>query len=168
MLEVVDSNLESRGYIRAYFGSYVRSKFDNEKFIDSATLSATFPHVYITLKSPNYPVQGYNCNQFIPGETPETKLKFLKKANEYFKRRGIRYVLAFSPVNQDECKDGYQYFPAYKKLIEEFTGIEVIDLGSTIQDPKYYYEAVHLNAEGAKILSAQMGEALKKQFFEPR
>ena len=66
------------------------------------------------------------------------------------------------PVNPDDCKDCYEDFNKYKKLIEEDTNIRVINLTDLLMDSEYFYDYLHPNREGAKIISAEIAKQLNQ------
>jgi hypothetical protein len=152
---------KSRSIIRSYIHSNVlRPIFDNETFNKSARVSVYFPHLYTTNQHPNYPVYEYDCSRFKYSDIPNTQLSFLSNVRDYFKIKGIEYFIVLMPVNPDECKECYQDFKEYTKMIEEVTNIRVIDITDLILDTKYFYDAMHANKDGAKIISSQIAKQL--------
>lgn len=151
---------ESRAYYRSYFHNLIRPFFDNEHFDDALRASEYFPHIYTKNRHPNYPEYKVGCDEYASKEKPLSQIAFLKKVKQYFDAKGIPYVLVFMPVNPDACKDSYTDFEMYQKTIEAETGIKVINLSKLILDPQFFYDAVHPNKEGAKLVSAALAKAL--------
>lgn len=151
----------SRSYFKSYLNNMLRPFFDNEQFDETVRLSKYFPHIYTQDKHPNYPVYEYNCKEYIRLESPTSQLNFLSDVNRYYNDRNVKYIIVFMPVNPDECKDCYQDFKEYARLIEEKTDIKVINLSDYILDTKYFYDAMHANIDGAKLLSSEIGVQLR-------
>lgn len=152
---------ESRSVIKSYIHSNILVPlFDNEVSDRYARHSIYFPHSFVTKQHPDYPVYKYDCTIYKNTERPISQLSFLKTVRNYFKIKGIGYVIVFMPVNPDECNECYQNFKVYKDLIEETTNIHVIDLTDLILDTKYFYDAQHANKDGAKIISSEIARKL--------
>ena len=151
---------EARSYIRSYIFTFLQAFFDNEPKDLSRSRSLYFPHIYESDKSPDYPVQEYNCGKFKPTETPAKKFAFLKKVSAYFSKKNIQYIVVFMPVNTDECKDAHKYAAKYSEQLKQKTGIAVIDLTGFLPSPEYYYDAFHMNKKGAEIVSAEVAKQL--------
>jgi hypothetical protein len=156
--------LTSNSYFKAYIHFLIRPLLDNEKFDEHLRMNSYFPHIFTEARHPDYPVYNYNCEIYCAKEKPVTPLSFLKKVKNYFDSRGIEYILVLMPVNPDECKDCYQDFSKYTKMIEEETGIHVINLTEIIPEEKYWYEAFHANKNGARIVSNQLAKLLKTYY----
>lgn len=154
--------IKSRSIIRSYLHSNIlRPILDNETFDRSARGSIYFPHSYTINQHPNYPVYKYDCSRFKSTAIPKAQLSFLITVRNYFEIKGIDYIIVLMPVNPDECNECYDDFKEYKKMIEEFTSIRVIDITDLILDTNYFYDATHVNKEGAKIISSQIAKQLK-------
>jgi len=153
---------ESRSYFKSYFHNLIRPIFDNEHFDDALRSSEYFPHIYTKNRHPNYPEYKVGCDEYSSKQKPVSQLAFLKKVKQFFDGKGITYTLVLMPVNPDACKDAYPDFVLYEKEIEAATGIHVINLSNLILDPRYFYDAVHPNKEGAKIVSNALASELLK------
>lgn len=148
--------IDSRTYYKSYVHNLIRPFFDNEQFDKSVRTSLSFPHIYTIDRHPNYPVYACNCEEYFFYEHPSSQLRFLADVKEFFDNKGIKYILMFMPVNPDECHDCYEDFKTYKRMIEDETGIETIDLSGLIKDANLFYDAYHPNKAGAKIISSEI------------
>jgi hypothetical protein len=152
---------DSRSIIRSIIHTDILVPLlDKETSDRSARKSKYFPHSFTSQRHPDYPVYKYDCNGLKSTGMPVSQLSFLTRVRDYFKSKGIGYILVLMPVNPDECKECYDDFKEYKKMIEEATNIRVIDLTDLIMDTGYFYDAVHVNKEGAKIISSQIAKQL--------
>jgi hypothetical protein len=165
--EIFDSNkfinyLKSRSVVRSYIHSNIlRPLLDNEIFDQDAKYSHYFPHVHVAKQHPDYPFYPYSCEEYRSIEEPEAQLSFLKDVKIFFDSLGIEYTIVLMPVNPDQCRECYEDFRKYKKIIEESTNIKVINLTDFILDSQYYYDAMHPNLEGAEIVSSEIARFLK-------
>jgi len=152
--------LNSLSYSRSYIHSMIRPLFDNETFDESVRLSKYFPHIYTTNQHPDYPVYKCDCNKFKMKNRPETQLAFLKRVNYFLEKKGIVYIIVFMPVNPDECSDSYNDFLEYGRMIEQETGVKVLNISKLILDRRFFYDATHVNKEGAKIISLEISRQM--------
>lgn len=155
----LESYFESREYFRNYITSTIRPIFDNEVYNEEAVLDTHFPHIYTSEKSPNYPVQKTGCDKYDGDKRPTPQLDFLKKTGEYFKKMDVEYVLVLMPINPDDCKEHTRESLELAQMITKETGIKVINL-TDLLNTQHFYDAVHANREGAKIISAQIAKSL--------
>lgn len=169
--EIFDSNrfinyLKSRSVVRSYIHSNIlRPLLDDEIFDMEAKYSHYFPHVHTANQHPDYPFYPYSCDGYKSKEKPESQLLFLKDVKTFFESKGIEYLIVLMPVNPDQCKECYEDFRQYKKTIEKFTNIKVINLTDIILESQYFYDAMHPNVEGAKIVSLEIARFLEGMGF---
>jgi len=155
--------LKSRSVVRSYIHSNIlRPLLDDEIFDKDAKYSQYFPHVHPAKQHPDYPFYPYSCDKYKSKEKPEAQLSFLADVKEFFESEGIEYTIVLMPVNPDQCKDCYEDFKYYEKIIEEFTDIRVVNLSDFILESQYFYDAMHPNLEGAKIISSEIARFLTK------
>lgn len=153
-------------YFKSYLHAIIRPLFDDEEFDNSVMSSLYFPHIYTTMKHPNYPTYRCSCEDYVFKNFPELQIEFLRRINHYFKGRGVMYILVFLPINPDECSGHYQDFDESSKMIEKETGIQVINLSDYLLDNKYFYDAYHPNKDGAKVLSLELSNRLKSYLLQ--
>lgn len=163
---------EARSIIKTYIhANIMRPLLDNESFDRTARHSIYFPHSYTTDKHPNYPVYDYDCSNFRSTDSPKCQLSFLIKVRDFFKEKGIEYVIVLMPVNPDECKECYEDFKYYEEIIEETTKIEVINISDLLLNSGFFYDATHANKEGAKMISLEIAKQIgymKENRMPPR
>jgi len=153
---------KARSIIRTYIHSNImRPLLDNETFDKTARRSIYFPHTYTTKKHPDYPVYNYDCSNFKSTESPIAQLSFLISVRDFFRAKGMEYIIVLMPVNPDECKDCYEDFRKYEEVIKETTTLNVINISDLLLDPEYFYDATHANKEGAIIISSEIAKQLK-------
>jgi hypothetical protein len=169
--EIFDGNkfinyLKSRSVIRSYLHSNIlRPLLDNEIFDQEAKYSHYFPHVHTALQHRDYPFYPSGCENYKSKEKPESQLSFLIDARRYFESKGIEYFIVLMPVNSDECEECYEDFIKYENMIEQLTNIRVINLTDLLMKSRYFYDAMHPNLEGAKIVSSEIAGFLKTTDF---
>lgn len=153
------NHYKSRSVIKSYIHSNILVPLlDNEASDKYAKHSRYFPNPCTIKHHPDYPVYKYDCSNCKSREKPISQLSFLTTVHDYFKVKGIVYIIVLMPVNPDECKECYADFKEYKRVIENTTNISVIDITDLIQDTSYYYDAIHVNKDGAKIISSQIAK----------
>ncbi len=158
--------LKSRSIIRCYIHSNIlRPVLDNETSDRVARGSIYFPHSFTSNRHPNYPVYEFDCSHFKRSSFPSTQISFLIKVHDFFKTKGIDYVIVLMPVNPDECNECYRDFKEYKRMIQDLTDIRVIDITELLLDTNCFYDAIHANKEGARIISSQIGNELLMMGF---
>jgi hypothetical protein len=63
------------------------------------------------------------------------------------------------PINPDDCEEHTRESLELAQMITKETGIKVINL-TDLLNSQHFYDAVHANREGAKIISAQIAKSL--------
>lgn len=161
-----ESYFESREYFKNYITSTIRPLFDNEVYNESAVLDTRFPHIYTSDRSPNYPVQKTGCDKYVGDKKPIPQLNFLKKTKQYFEKMDVEYILVMMPINPDDCSHHARESEKLASIIRRETGIKVVNL-TTLLEAKYFYDAVHANKAGAKIISNEIAERISKEHILP-
>jgi hypothetical protein len=157
----VENYFKSRTYYTSYFNTFIRKLLDNEKFNEESFNSVYFPNPTITDKHPNYPFFKYDCKKYTSIDKPVSQIAFFRNSKRYFDSIEVDYVLLFLPVNSDECKESYKEFNVIAENINRLTNIRIINLSGLIKNNIFFYDGLHCNKEGAKIISKEISNKLK-------
>lgn len=83
--------------------------------------------------------------------------EFLQKAEEYLEQRGIKYILLITPNHVDD-----KAYADYAQDIDAaFADFETMN-NFLILEPEGFYDLLHPNKKGAKVLSACIADYLKR------
>lgn len=144
----------SRATTRNYLHSILRPFLDNEEYNDKF-LDPYFPHIYTKLKHPDYPNFVFNCGDYNISRIPFNKIHFLTKVNNYFKGKGIKYVLILMPINKALCPTNTMNYSNIVNSLNNIERLKVLDLTSLLSEDEFY-DHIHANSKGALHLSNEI------------
>lgn len=106
---------------------------------------------------PNSPIEVPDWRQAEPQVVPDHSVADLTMMTEELQDRDIDLVFVLMPAAT--------FDPSFLAAVKESAddqGLDVIDATSAISTTAYFYDGVHLNAEGAHLLGSFLGRSLSK------
>lgn len=162
-------NFDARTFIKAGFGNYIRSLFDDDAPSEDKLKSLKFPYLYPEDRSRNTYERDVAIlnkkNALQDFKIDDTYRCLVQRASHYFESRGIQYVLVIMPVSPDVVSSTKEEVESAKCLLKEtFHGMTILDCYSVLSADDFY-DAAHPNRLGAAKLTDYVAKNIKINKF---